>query len=60
MFNSNGVIISMSEDVSALWPVDHSVAEVSAGDVPDGINISGNWMFDGKNIVPRTYTAEEW
>lgn len=60
VFNSNGVIISMSEDVSALWPVDNSVAEVAASDVPDGIDISGNWMYDGKKIVPRTYTAEEW
>ncbi|KAA5947077.1 tail fiber assembly protein, partial [Pantoea sp. VH_25] len=35
-------------------------AEVAAADVPEGIDITGNWMFDGKNIVPRTYTAEEW
>lgn len=60
VFNSGGVIISMSKDVSALWPVDNSVAEVAAADVPDGIDITGNWMFDGKNIVRRTYTAEEW
>ncbi|MBD8159246.1 tail fiber assembly protein [Pantoea agglomerans] len=60
VFNSNGVIVSMSKDVSSLWPLGNSVAEVAAADVPDGIDISGNWMYDGKNIVPRTYTAEEW
>ena len=60
VFNSNGVIVSMSKDVSSLWPLGNSVAEVAAADVPDGIDISGNWMYDGTNIVPRTYTAEEW
>jgi len=60
VFNSAGIIVSMNYDVSTLWPVDNSVAEVAADDVPEGIDISGNWMYDGKNIVPRTYTAEEW
>ncbi|KAA5920922.1 MULTISPECIES: tail fiber assembly protein [unclassified Pantoea] len=60
VFDSSGIIVSMNYDVSTLWPVDNSVAEVAAADVPEGIDITGNWMFDGKNIVPRTYTAEEW
>ncbi|WP_277971558.1 tail fiber assembly protein [Pantoea agglomerans] len=60
VFNSAGIIVSMNYDVSTLWPVDNSVAEVAADDVPEGVDISGNWMYDGKNIVPRTYTAEEW
>jgi len=60
VFNNSGVIVSKSIEVSALWPMNNSVAEVAAADVPNGIDISGNWMFDGKSIVPRTYTAEEW
>lgn len=59
-YDSAGIIVSMNYDVSTLWPVDNSVAEVAADDVPEGIDISGNWVYDGKNIVPRTYSAEEW
>lgn len=60
MFNSAGIVTSVSYDVSALWPVGNSVSEIPAFEVPKGLDIDGNWMFDGKSIVPRTYTAEEW
>jgi len=60
MFNSAGIVTSTSYDVSALWPVCNSVAEIPASEVPENLDIDGNWMFDGKSIVPRTYTAEEW
>ncbi|AZI53706.1 hypothetical protein CBF16_22795 (plasmid) [Pantoea agglomerans] len=60
MFNSAGIVTSASYDVSALWPVGNSVAEIPASEVPENLDIDGNWMFDGKSIVPRTYTAEEW
>ncbi|MBD8129237.1 tail fiber assembly protein [Pantoea agglomerans] len=60
MFNSAGIVTSTSYDVSALWPVGNSVAEIPASEVPENLDIDGNWMFDGKSIVPRTYTAEEW
>lgn len=59
-FNSSGIIVSMNYDVSTLWPVGHSVAEIPASEVPENLDIDGNWMFDGKSIVPRTYSAEEW
>jgi len=60
VFNSSGIIVSMNYDVSTLWPVGHSVAEIPASGLPENLDIDGNWMFDGKSIVPRTYTAEEW
>lgn len=60
MFNSAGIVTSTSYDVSTLWPVGNSVAEIPASEVPENLDIDGNWMFDGKSILPRTYTAEEW
>lgn len=60
VFNNDGVIISLSYDVSALWPGENSVAEVAAEGLPDGVDISGAWVFDGEKIVPRIYSAAEW
>lgn len=55
---SDGVIVSMSKDVSALCPYGLSVAEVS--EWPDGADITGGWIFDGERVVARTLTPEEW
>lgn len=55
---SDGVIVSMSTDVSALCPNGLSVAEVS--EWPDGADIAGGWIFDGERVVARTLTSEEW
>lgn len=60
IFNNKGVIVSMSHDVSALWPVGNSVAEVALEDVPAGLSINGEWVFDGEKILPRTATMDEW
>ena len=59
VFDSAGVIISLSYDVSVLWPGGNSVAEVAPADVPDGLNIDGGWVFDGEKITARVYTPEE-
>ena len=59
VFNSAGVIVSMSHDVSALWPAGNSVAEIPTYDVPDDLDISGDWIFDGKKITQRIYSGEE-
>ncbi|EFB6821694.1 tail assembly chaperone, partial [Shigella sonnei] len=40
-----------------LWPIGLSVAEIEI--LPDGVDINGNWMFDGKNVVERVRTADE-
>ncbi|CAH6661000.1 tail fiber assembly protein [Pseudocitrobacter vendiensis] len=50
VFDSDGVIVSFSNDISMLFPVGMSVAEVD--DIPDGVDINGGWMFDGEFITP--------
>lgn len=59
VYDSNGIIISFDYDVSKLWPVGHSVAEISASEVPAGLDISGGWVFDGKVITTRVYSSAE-
>lgn len=47
-YDENGVITRFSYDVSMLWPIDKSVADIAVKLVPDGLNENGEWMFDGK------------
>ena len=51
-FTDDGVIRTADYDVSALWPVNMAVAEVTKKSVPAGFNIDGEWMYDGKKIIP--------
>ncbi|EQA0898669.1 tail fiber assembly protein [Escherichia coli] len=57
----SGVICSISQDASALYPAGFSVVE--ADELPEGTDISGNWTFDNGVIsrLPVNYTkkAEE-
>ncbi|EAN9674089.1 tail assembly chaperone [Salmonella enterica] len=57
VYDSNNIIVSISNDVSTLWPVGASVAETES--LPDGVDINGNWIFDGENVVERVRTADE-
>ncbi|EKB5039394.1 TPA: DUF4376 domain-containing protein [Salmonella enterica subsp. enterica serovar Poona] len=50
-YDSDGVIRSISRDVSALWPVNLSVAEVPDTTANRRADISGRWGFDGENII---------
>lgn len=58
-FDERGVICSYSEDISSLWPINLSVAEVPNNIMARQLDISGRWVFDGKNIAKRIYTPEE-
>jgi hypothetical protein len=58
-FDDRGVICSYSEDISSLWPINLSVAEVPNNIMARQLDISGRWVFDGKNIAKRIYTPEE-
>lgn len=58
-FNAQGIITSMSQDVSALWPVEQSVTEVVIADIPKGLDIHGGWVFDGNKISARVLPPEE-
>jgi hypothetical protein len=55
--NDTGVIRSISEDTSRLYPVGLTVVDVD--NLPDGCDIFGGWVFNGKKIVARTYSQEE-
>ncbi|HAZ3687115.1 TPA: tail fiber assembly protein [Escherichia coli] len=57
VYDSNNIIVSISNDVSTLWPVGASVAETES--LPDGVDINGNWIFDGQKVVERTQSADE-
>lgn len=51
LINSNSVIVSYSEDVSALVPDGLSVVETDT--LPDGFNEFGGWMFSKSGeVVP--------
>ncbi|EAU5653506.1 tail fiber assembly protein [Salmonella enterica] len=47
---ATGVICSVSEDASRLYPVGFSVVETD--ELPDGCNISGNWRFVDGTVSP--------
>ncbi|ECW0050671.1 DUF4376 domain-containing protein [Salmonella enterica subsp. enterica] len=50
-YDADGVIRSISRDVSALWPVGLSVAEVADTTANRRADISGRWGFDGENVI---------
>ncbi|MDM1777937.1 tail fiber assembly protein [Serratia marcescens] len=60
-YDDKGIIrsIAVNKDVSTLWPVGLSVAEVADTTANRRADISGNWVFDGKKIDKRVYTPEE-
>ncbi len=58
-FDEKGIIRTYAKDISMLWPAGLSVTEVKPSAVPKGFTLSGEWFFDGKKILPRTYSAEE-
>lgn len=57
LYSSDGVLRSMTTDVSGFFPEGCSVAEVDA--VPELANIDGGWQFTGEAVVPRVYREEE-
>ncbi|MCE9947535.1 tail fiber assembly protein [Hafnia paralvei] len=58
MYSQNGVICAVSDDVSKLWPLNMSVAEVDS--LPDGFLSDGkSWQFVEGVVVERVYTNDE-
>ncbi|WP_410752724.1 tail fiber assembly protein [Citrobacter youngae] len=55
--NDTGVIRSISEDASRLYPGGLTVVDVDS--IPDGCDIFGGWVFDGEKVIPREYTLDE-
>ncbi|MBK0466566.1 Caudovirales tail fibre assembly protein [Klebsiella pneumoniae] len=59
-YNNKNIIVQYSHDVSMLVPDGVSVAEVADFTPEPDVDLAdGTWVFDGKNIVKRTYTAQE-
>ncbi|WAT03693.1 tail fiber assembly protein [Rouxiella badensis] len=56
---SSGVICAIATDPSRLYPAGLSVVEVD--ELPEGIDNDslGEWVFDGENVVARSYTSAE-
>lgn len=54
----SGIICSISQDASALYPAGFSVVEVD--ELPEGADISGNWKFDNGVIsrIPVNYARK--
>ncbi|HGK5379320.1 TPA: DUF4376 domain-containing protein [Salmonella enterica subsp. enterica serovar Birkenhead] len=50
-YDADGIIRSLSLDVSALWPDGLSVAEVPDTTANRRADISGRWGFDGTDII---------
>ncbi|MDH1321205.1 tail fiber assembly protein [Enterobacter bugandensis] len=59
VFDDDNVIRFFSTDASMLNPVDMFVGELPLSDVPDGINIYGEWIFDQGKVVRRKYSKDE-
>ncbi|PSY61267.1 DUF4376 domain-containing protein [Escherichia sp. 20412-1] len=55
-YDSDGIVRSISTDVSTLFPINLSVAEVET--LPEGCDISGRWKYDNGEVVD-TLTVEE-
>lgn len=58
-YDINGIVCAFSRDVSMLWPFNLSVIEISEEDVPKKLSDTGEWIFDGKSIIPRQYSQSE-
>ncbi|MEG0056785.1 tail fiber assembly protein [Hafnia sp.] len=60
-YQDDGVIRMQSYNAVELYPENLSVVEIGKRDVPKNFpeRLDGNWIFDGKKIVPRVITVQE-
>jgi len=59
MYAENGVICAVSQDVSKLWPLNMSVAEVKVTKANSAVDSSGSWVYCDGKVSARQYTADE-
>lgn len=55
--NDTGVVRSISEDTSRLYPVGLTVVEVDS--LPDGCDIFGDWVYKNGRVTPREIPQHE-
>jgi len=55
LINDCGVVVSFSKDASSMFPANLNVVEVE--DIPEGLNISGEWHYDfDKSAFKENYS----
>ncbi|MEH0032988.1 tail fiber assembly protein [Citrobacter freundii] len=59
VIEDEGIIRSFSRDITTLWPVDKSVAEVAFTTSFDDVWIDGGWQYRDGKVSPRVYTQAE-
>ncbi|MDM2769225.1 tail fiber assembly protein [Citrobacter sp. Cpo147] len=59
VIDDEGIIRSFSRDITTLWPVDKSVAEVEYTASFDDVWIDGGWQYRDGKVSPRVYTQSE-
>ncbi len=58
-YDESGIICAINSDVSMLWPIGLSVIELTPTKLPKRCLANGEWVFDGKKVSQRIYSAEE-
>ena len=58
-YDESGIICAINSDVSMLWPIGLSVVELNPTKLPKRCLANGEWVFDGKKVSQRIYSAEE-
>ncbi|HCD1309421.1 TPA: tail fiber assembly protein, partial [Citrobacter freundii] len=58
-YDESGIIRSISQDVSSIYPRGFSVVEVDITEANKSVDIFGGWIFDNGEIKPRQYSQEE-
>ncbi|CDM88152.1 tail fiber assembly protein [Xenorhabdus bovienii] len=59
VYDSTGVIINYNTDASMLYPNGFSVIEMDNRHAPDGLDVHGEWQYNGEKIIRRIYTPAE-
>jgi hypothetical protein len=57
MYDKNGIVRSITRDVSTLFPASHSVAEVI--ELPNGVDINGGWVYQNEMVSERLLSDSE-
>lgn len=58
-YDADGIIRSISKDVSSIYPRDFSVTEVAITEKNQTVDIFGGWVFSEGEIKPRQYSPVE-
>lgn len=59
VIDDEGIICAFSRDITTLWPIDRSVAEVAYSTKFDDVWIDGGWQYRDGKVAPRVYTLAE-